>query len=106
MNVIDYSRYQQMSYIKGYKVDPDKVRAIHGTREQDPNNIDFLLIVEIFPRDSYLYIAAGQDLNGNYSLVVVLADGNNKSELEELPMPEFDLRGAGEIMTAGVWKKH
>jgi hypothetical protein len=51
-----------------------------------------------------LYIAAGQDSDGNYSLVVVLDDGNNKSKLEESPMPEFDLRGAGEIMTAGVWK--
>ena len=64
-----------MTYIKGYKV-----TAIHGTREQDPNNIDFFFIVEIFPRDPYLYVAAGHDLNGNYSLVVVLADGNNKSE--------------------------
>jgi hypothetical protein len=37
-----------MSYIKGYKVDFDKLRARFDTDEDDPNNTRFLPIVEIF----------------------------------------------------------
>jgi hypothetical protein len=53
-----------------------------------------------------LYIAAGQGSNGKHSLVVVLDDGDDKAELENSPLPEFDQKGAGEILTAGVWEKH
>ena len=37
----------------------------------------------------------------NYYLVVVLDDGDDKAELESRPMPEFDLRGAGEKYDCG-----
>ena len=86
-----------MSYIKGYKVDFDKLRARFGTDEDNPNNTRFLPIVEIFPRDSYLYITTGRDPNDKYYLVVVPDDGGDQAELESRPMPEFDLRGAESI---------
>ena len=66
-----------MSYIKSYKVDLDKVTARFGTDEHDPNNTRFLFIVDIFPRDSYLYITTGRDPNDKYYLAVVLDDGDD-----------------------------
>ena len=42
-----------------------------------------------------MYIGGGEDSEGNIELVVVLAEGDTKAELEDLPKPEFELRGAG-----------
>ena len=94
-----------MTYIKGYKVDLDKVTEHFGTKDHDPHNTRFLAIVQIFPRTSYMYIGGGEDLKGNIDLVVVLDEADTRAELEGRPMPDFDLRGADEIMTEGVWEK-
>ena len=77
----------------------------YGHREDDPKNTRFLPIVALFPRESYKYIETGEEPDGHISLVVVLEDEFDKSSLEKMPMPDFDLRGAGEIMTEGVWPK-
>lgn len=90
-------------FIKGYKVDYDKLAKRFGNREDDPDNTRFLAIVKLFPRETYKYIETGEEPDGHLSLVVVLEDGYDKARLEETPMPPFDQRGATEILTAGVW---
>jgi hypothetical protein len=96
-----------MLYIKGYKVNLDKITRLYGvTSEEDPDNTRFLDIVRIFPRESYKYIGGGFESDGRLEFVVVLDEGNDKATLENSPMPEFDQKGTGEILTAGVWKKY
>ncbi len=92
-------------FIKGYKVDREKLAKRFGHREADPENTRFLPIARLFPRESYKYIAAGEEPDEHISLVVVLEDGPDKSSLENSPMPDFDQKGAGEILTEGVWSK-
>ena len=38
-----------------------------------------------------------------FCLVIVLVDGNDKAKLESTPMPDFDHKGFGQFLTAGVW---
>ena len=84
----------------------DKVTARYGTEEHDPHNTRFLDIVEIFPRDSYPFIGGGEDSEGKISLAGVLDEGGDKAELESRPMAEFDMRGAGEILIAGNYRRN
>lgn len=92
-------------FIKGYKVDLLKVTKRFGVREDDPHNLRFLSITRLFPQDSYKYIGTGEEADGRVELIVVLAEGDDKAQLEKSPMPSFNQKGAGEILTAGVWRK-
>ena len=107
LEVTDFRSMSAMSglFIKGYKVDREKLAKCYAHREDDPENTRFLPIVALFPRESYKYIETGEEPDGHISFVVVLEDEFDKSSLEKMPMPDFDLRGAGEIMTEGVWPK-
>lgn len=80
-------------------MDMDKISA---TKEQDPNVIHS--IVTMLMRESYMYIGNGEDASDGIVMVVVLAQGRNKKELEDLPMPKFDTTGGEEFLTAGVWR--
>jgi hypothetical protein len=81
------------NYIKGYKIDKDKLKTCFGTPEDDPYNLQFHGLVRLFPRESYKYLGAGRQLDGMLCLVLVLDDGNNKAKLENSAMPEFNQRG-------------
>ena len=96
-----------MRYIKGYKVDLEKVTRLYGSTDaEDPDNTRFVHIVRLFPRESYKYIGGGMEPNGNLAFVVVLDDGNDKARLEASLMPEFDMKGMGNILTAGIWEQY
>ena len=86
-------------YIKGYKLDIDKISA---NKEQNPNIIHS--IVNMLMRESYMYIGSGEDDSDGVVMVVVLAQGNTKKELDNLPMPKFNTTGGEEFLTAGVWR--
>ena len=90
-------------YIKGYKLDRDKLTRRFGNDPDDPLCMRFHDMVRIFPRECYRYIGAGRQLDGRFCLVIVLVDGNDKAKLESTPMPDFDHRGFGQFLTAGVW---
>ena len=86
-------------YIKGYKVDIDKISA---NTKQNPDSIRS--IVDLLMRESYMYIGSGEASSDGAVMVVVLAQGRAKEELENLPMPKFDTTGGEEFLTAGVWR--
>ncbi|KAH9008585.1 hypothetical protein EDB83DRAFT_2323029 [Lactarius deliciosus] len=69
-------------FIKGYKIDRAKLLANFGSTEKDPENVRFLELWKHFP-EPFLYIAPGEEPEGNLSLVVVLADGDDKDALEQ-----------------------
>ncbi len=56
-------------FIKGYKVDRDKLKERYGTREDDPNNTRLWSIWQKFPHE-YLYFSGGMDERGGIQLVV------------------------------------
>ena len=88
-------------FIKGYKVDRDKLKERYGTREYDPNNSRFWSIWEKFPH-KYLYFATGMDESRDLHLVVVLADGLNKEELEQQPIVTLEAPYTN-VFTPGIW---
>ena len=64
----------------------------------------FLPIWRQFPLD-YKYVDAGQEPGGNFVLVVVLADGCDREELERVDIPP--LSGPYEkVFTPGIWIRH
>jgi hypothetical protein len=60
-----------MKYIKGFKVDRDKVIQRFGSPENDPRNLLFHNIISLFPREAYKCVEIAVE-DGNYSLVMVL----------------------------------
>ena len=91
-------------FIKGYKIDYAKLEKTYGKREDDPENTRFMTIWKHFPLD-YKYIEAGDEPGGHIALVVVLADGYDREELEGLDLPP--LSGAYEkVFTPGIWTCH
>ena len=88
-------------FIKGYKVDRDKLKERYGTREYDPNNSRFWSIWQKFPH-KYLYFATGMDERRDLHLVVVLADGLNKEELEQQPIVTLEAPYTN-VFTPGIW---
>jgi hypothetical protein len=93
-----------VKYIKGYKVDLKKLTERFGAPKDDPHNMIFLSVVELFPRGAYKYVGGGFEEDGSLSLVMVLDDGDDKAKLENSPMPEFNQMGLEATLTAGVWK--
>jgi len=65
--------------------------------------------MEYIPRTAYRYTALGEESNGNVCLVMVLADGYNKEELERMSVPppkERLAQAAQYTLTPGIWPKH
>ena len=88
-------------FIKGYKVDRDKLKERYGTREDDPNNTRLWSIWQKFPHE-YLYFSGGMDERGGIQLVVVLADGLDKEELKRQPMITLEAPYTN-VFTPGIW---
>lgn len=80
-------------------MDIDKIRA---NQERNPGSIHS--IVDILRRETYMYIGTGEDASEGPVMVVVLAQGDIKGELENMPMPQFNTTGGEEFLTAGVWR--
>ena len=89
-------------YIKGYKLDRDKISKFPPW-PNDPNNTRFLDLWKEFP-EPFLYLENGLEPDGEINLVVVLADGYNKEEVEKTPIVELS-EPYTEVFTAGVWVK-
>ena len=88
-------------YIKGYKVDRDKLKATYGSREDDPENTRFLAIWEKFPLD-FKYLASGRELDGKVALVLVLEDGYDEESLKKTDIPSLTAPYT-KVFTAGIW---
>ncbi|KIL66953.1 hypothetical protein M378DRAFT_159876 [Amanita muscaria Koide BX008] len=88
-------------YIKGYKVDRDKLKAMYGSREDDPENTRFLAIWEKFPLH-FKYLGNGREPDENISLVLVLEDGYDREGLENTVIPSL-IAPYTKVFTPGIW---
>jgi hypothetical protein len=91
-------------FIKGYKIDYAKLEKTYGNREDDPENIRFMAIWKEFPLP-FKYIESGQEPGGHIALVVVLADGYDREELEGFDMPPLSATYE-KVFTPGIWIRH
>ncbi|KAF8351480.1 hypothetical protein F5887DRAFT_937727, partial [Amanita rubescens] len=63
-------------------------------------------IIDFIPRTSYKYIGAGIEDDDNVCLVIVMADGWDKEELEKMDMPFCEktlAQATKSVLTPGVW---
>ena len=86
------------------KVDLDEITQRYGTREDDPDNLRFLDIWQAFPHP-YLYLGGGIE-NERFYVVVVLAEGLTREELEETPIVALKEPYTNAFTPArGIWIK-
>ena len=91
-------------FIKGYKIDREKLQKKFGNREDDPENTRFVSLWKHFPHP-FKYIDCGKEPGGHISLVVVLEDADERESLEGIDLPS--LGGAyDEVFTPGIWVRH
>ena len=92
-------------YIKGYKVEHDKLPNDFNTWPaylQAENLRTIWLWTKI--STEFLYVASGKEPGGKASLVIVLAEGYNKEELEQVPMVDLS-EPHTKVFTPGIWVK-
>jgi len=92
--------YHEETFIKGYKIDIDKITQRYGTREDDPDNSRFLSIWKAFPHP-FLDLGGGLE-NDHLCVVVVLAEGLTREELEETPIVTLE-EPYTDFFTPGIW---
>ncbi|KAH9004128.1 hypothetical protein EDB86DRAFT_2135281 [Lactarius hatsudake] len=87
-------------FIKGYKIDRDKLEQNFDSCADDPQNTRFISLWKHFPLP-FKYLATIKEENG-ITLVVVLEDGYSRECLEEKEVP---LLGGSydKVFTLGVW---
>jgi hypothetical protein len=94
------------------KVVNPQIEKLYGYAKtaEDPNNMRFVdATMDFVPRTAYKYTALGEESDGDICLVMVLADGYNKEELENTPIPPPEERlaqAAQYTLTLGVWPKY
>jgi hypothetical protein len=98
-------------FVKGYKIDNDKLRRNFTWREDDPGYLRFLDIWQKFP-EPFLYLTTAMELDfspvdpgAELHLVVVLADGYDKEALEREEVVELS-EPYTKVFTLGIWVKH
>ena len=91
-------------FIKGYKIDHDKLQDRYGNREDDPQNVRFLSLWKNFPMP-FQYLATAKEPGGHLSPVVVLAYGYDSEALEQEPMAVLS-EPYTEVFTPGIWVEH
>jgi hypothetical protein len=89
-------------YLKGYKIDRLKILEF-PTLPDDPQNLRYLWLWKEFPLP-FLYLAVGRDSVGEKSLVVVMADGHNREEVEQTDVEELT-EPYTTVFTPGIWVK-
>ena len=103
--VVESPVFRNDLYIKGYKVDREKLLNNFTPRAWDPENLRMLDIWEKFPTE-FLYIAMGNEPDGRISLVIVLAEGYDKEKLEKVSMVDLSREPFSKVFTPGIWVKH
>lgn len=81
-----------MTYVKGYKIDRKKVASMIKVDPADREVDEYIrVIVYMFPRTAYKYIASAKEPNipidqkdGHRALVIVLEMGDDENALKEM----------------------
>ena len=92
-----------MSFVKGYKLNKDKLARYFKKRDNDPNYTRFNPTIYRYPSADFLYLSAGQEPIGEIVMVMVFTDGDDKEELEKKEIPEVPPFKGKEILTKGIW---
>ncbi|KAH9169659.1 hypothetical protein EDB89DRAFT_1908426 [Lactarius sanguifluus] len=90
-------------FVKGYKIDQEKLQANFRRSEEDPEYVRFLYLWQKFPAP-FLYLATGKEPGEKINLVVVLADGYDKAILDEVSVVELS-EPYTTVFTKGIWVK-
>ncbi|KAH9010824.1 hypothetical protein EDB84DRAFT_1445504 [Lactarius hengduanensis] len=90
-------------FIKGYKIDLEKLQANFRRSEEDPEYVRFLYLWQKFPAP-FLYLATGTEPGQKSNLVVVLADGYDKAKLDKVSVVELSEPYTA-VFTKGIWVK-
>jgi hypothetical protein len=101
-------QHMSQKFLKGFKVDRGKLEKLgyYPTNEDPQNTRYYKRIIDLLPRTSYKYIGAGFEEDGDMCLVVVMADGSDKEELQKMDMPFCEkmlAQAAKSVLTSGVW---
>ena len=100
---------QKIFYIKGYKLDRQKIRATFKREDNEPEKIyDFAWvrpIIDSIPETAYKYVGNGLEPDGHLNLVLVIEDGYDEAALKasEVQRPEMLPVGSLKVLTPGVW---
>ena len=96
-------------YIKGYKLDRQKIRNMFPREEHEPDeNYElawYRLIVEGIPETAYKYVGCGVEPDGHLNLVLVLDDGYDKLKMQEIGVKPLETlpQQALQLLTPGIW---
>ena len=104
--------FRSPMFVKGYIVDLDKIaeERDRSTDEKDPHDSGhvYALMAYIGRLEAYKYTAFVEDDSGHLRMVIVLLEGEDRKELQDMPMPLGDpklLEAAKCMLTPGVWEK-
>ncbi|KAH9075552.1 hypothetical protein EDB83DRAFT_2350622 [Lactarius deliciosus] len=96
-------------YLKGYKLDREKIRS-RFPRDSLDTAANYELsyykpILEDVPDTVYQYIGCGMEPNGEIIVVLVLEDGYDRSALEanDIVAPDTIIEPVLSLLTPGVW---
>jgi len=95
-------------YIKGYKLDCQKIRSEFPKDDDDPENYEFSYftpIIDNIPEIAYKYVGCGVEPNGyDLNLVLVLEDGYDLTALDDVyTVPDALPKAALDVLTPGIW---
>jgi hypothetical protein len=100
----------QRFYIKGYKLDSEKIRQTFSRKPDLPEETCDIYwyqpIVEYIPDTAYRYVGCGLEPDGHYNLVLVLDDGDDEAALKktDVDLPESLPKQVLQVLTPGVWE--
>ena len=98
-------------YIKGYKVDREKIRDTFPREAHEPEETYefawYRPIINNIPESSYKYFGCGLEADGRYILVLVIEDGYDLSKMEigveHVKPPKTLPQEALKVLTFGIW---
>ncbi|KAM6496227.1 hypothetical protein JOM56_008933 [Amanita muscaria] len=97
-------------YIKGYKLDCQKIRSQFPKQDYDPeDNYElcyYTPIIDSIPETAYKYVGCGVEPNGHdLNLVLVLEDGYDQTALMDnaFTVPDTLPNAALSVLTPGIW---
>jgi hypothetical protein len=100
----------QKFYIKGYKLDPEKICQTFSRKPNWPDETWDIYwyqpIVEYILEGAYRYAGVGLEPNGEVVLVLILDNGYDVVALKKMDVepPELLPKQVLQVLTPGVWE--
>jgi hypothetical protein len=97
-------------YLKGYKLDREKIRSRFPREPEDLDNDRYELgyfgpIIDSIPRTAYKRLLSIEDSDGTHILVFVLELGYNRKALEDITVsPDGFPKLSLNVLTLGIWE--